>query len=73
VILVTPYIVKPVDDPSQFLTPTDGMEPSNDFERILLGRLSKETPMLEDSERPDPESPLAAMAGIGGDAGFLLR
>ncbi len=73
VILVTPYIVKPVDDPSDVKTPLDGMEPADEYERILLGRLSHETPMADDSEKPDPDSPVAMMSGMGGDAGFLMR
>ncbi len=73
VILITPYIVKPIDDPSQVATPLDGMVPATDFERILLGRLTGETPMQEDSEAPTPDSPAAAFSGVGGQAGFLMR
>ncbi|MDX2096004.1 MAG: type II and III secretion system protein family protein [Alphaproteobacteria bacterium] len=78
VILVTPYIVKPVDDPSKLLTPLDGLNPANDFERIVLGRLTSESPMLPDSAKPEAavpgqSSPDAAFAGVGGHAGFLLR
>lgn len=73
VILVTPYIVKPVDDPTKFATPLDGLVQANDFERILLGRLTSETPMLPDSAKPAPNSPPAVFSGIGGNAGFLLR
>lgn len=73
VILVTPYIVKPVDDPSQMMTPLDGFKPATDFERILLGRLSGETWMLPESAKPQQNSPAAVFSGIGGDAGFLIR
>jgi len=73
VILVTPYIVKPIDDPSLLATPLDGLKNATDFERILLGRLSGETAMLPDSAKPDPQSPAAMFSGIGGDAGFLMR
>lgn len=73
VILITPYIVKPIDDPSQVVTPLDGLVPATDFERILLGRLTGETPMQEDSEAPTPDSPAAAFSGVGGQAGFLMR
>ncbi|MEM7041528.1 MAG: type II and III secretion system protein family protein [Pseudomonadota bacterium] len=38
VILVTPYLVKPVDEPVM-ATPTDGYQAPNDIERILEGRL----------------------------------
>ncbi len=49
VILVTPYIVKPVDDASQLATPTDGLVPATDGERILLGRLHGETPIIPEN------------------------
>ena len=73
VILVTPYIVKPVDDPSKLATPLDGITPASDFERILLGRMTSETPMLPDSAKLEPNSPTAVFSGVGGNAGFLMR
>ena len=36
-IVVTPYLVKPVDD-SQIVLPTDGFKAANDAERFLLNR-----------------------------------
>lgn len=72
VILVTPYIVKPVDDPDQITTPLDGMKRPTDFERILLGRLSGEA----DEVMPDSKAgatPASVFSGAGGQAGFLLR
>ena len=38
VIIVTPYLVRPVDDPSDIHAPTDGFRPPNDLDRLLLGR-----------------------------------
>ena len=38
VMVVTPYIVRPVDDPAQMRTPSDGFTVPNDLERILLLR-----------------------------------
>ncbi|MCW3475827.1 type II and III secretion system protein family protein [Limobrevibacterium gyesilva] len=38
VIIVTPYIVRPVNDPSALKLPTDGFQPPNDIERLLLLR-----------------------------------
>ncbi len=73
VILVTPYIVKPVDDPTLLATPLDGMTPASDYERILLGRLTSETAMLPDSAKPTTNSPAAVFSGVGGSAGFLMR
>ena len=37
VIIVTPYLVKPVDD-RQIALPTDGFEPPDDVDRVLYGR-----------------------------------
>jgi pilus assembly protein CpaC len=38
VIIVTPYLVKPVSDPSSLHAPTDGWQAPNDIERILYLR-----------------------------------
>jgi pilus assembly protein CpaC len=38
VIIVTPYIMRPVNDPTALRLPTDGFRPPNDLERILLLR-----------------------------------
>ena len=38
VIIVTPYLVKPVDDPDAIHAPTDGFRPANDLDRVLFGR-----------------------------------
>lgn len=38
VIIVTPYIVRPVSDPRALALPTDGLRPANDIERLLLLR-----------------------------------
>jgi len=59
VIIVTPYIVQPVDKPSDLHLPTDGLVMSNDLEQILLGRLSK--PAAEARPR------------LAGPAGFMLE
>jgi pilus assembly protein CpaC len=38
VIIVTPYIVRPVNDPNALHLPTDGFRVPNDFERIIMMR-----------------------------------
>jgi pilus assembly protein CpaC len=38
VIIVTPYIVRPTDDPRAFAAPTDQFKPATDLERLLYGR-----------------------------------
>lgn len=70
VILVTPYIVRPVDDPKKLATPLDGYTPASDYDRIVLGRLNGETPMKPDSAKT---SPAAIFSGVEGEAGFLMR
>jgi len=60
VILVTPYIVRPVSDPAVLRTSADGWRPPNDLERILL---------LRQSGRPSA----TPVAHISGDAGFIVQ
>lgn len=40
VIIITPYLVKPVNSPSDIALPTDGQRSPNDAERVLLGRMA---------------------------------
>jgi pilus assembly protein CpaC len=67
VIIVTPYIVRPVSKGTALKLPTDGFTPASDLERIFLDRLTKEA------------KPGAAEAiGVGGarlhgDAGFIIE
>ena len=42
VIIVTPYIVRGVKDADKLMTPTEGYVPTNDFERLVLGKLYRE-------------------------------
>ncbi len=49
VIVITPYLVKPVNA-SQIVLPTDGYKAPDDFQRILGGQLSGSTP----NDRPKP-------------------
>lgn len=45
VIIITPYIVRPVSDPRTLALPNDGFRPANDIERILLHRqVSRQVP-----------------------------
>jgi len=61
VIVVTPYIVRPVSDPNALHLPTDGYRAPNDFERILLLRQTGRTP-----------APGAARR-FPSDAGFMVE
>ena len=40
IIVVTPYIVRPIDDPRSIRLPTDAWRPATDIERVLFGQIS---------------------------------
>ena len=64
VIVVTPYLVKPVNA-GQIALPTDGLHTATTTERVLLGR---EVKGRSDERRPGPTSaaPVAVTPGVGG-------
>ena len=62
VILVTPFVVKPVDDVAALRLPTDNVTPPTDLERILIGR-QVGLPKAGDTVR----------MRIPGDAGFIVQ
>jgi pilus assembly protein CpaC len=62
VIIVTPYIVRPVNDASALRTPIDGWRPPTDIERILLLRQSGGNPVN-----------FQAPKRIPADAGFMVE
>ncbi len=68
VIIATPYIVRGVKESEKLLTPADGYEAPNDFERILLGR--------HHSSRPagtGAHDDMIAAFKLNGDVGFVLE
>ena len=70
-IVVTPYIVRPIDDPRSIRYPTDAWQPATDLERIMLGFVASPTP-----RRVTPGSPLpqtTAPPHLLGDAGFEVE
>ena len=68
VIIVTPYVVSPVKDPGKLLTPTENLETPSDFERILMGRLSKS----KKPGRGEVTEGQVAKYKLNGDVGFNL-
>jgi pilus assembly protein CpaC len=68
VILVTPYLVRPVDEPVMAL-PTDGYRAPSDIERILMGRLH--SAQLQPG-RGGPLSP-EGTPRLAGPVGFVLE
>ena len=54
VIIVTPYIVEPVSDPSKLAAPTDGFRPATDLDRLVNQRqLARGNPMPQLRSRTD--------------------
>lgn len=65
-IVVTPYVVRPSDDPRAIALPTDRVHEAGDLERILLGRLEKRADPAIGSDRPAPPR-------LRGGAGFIVE
>jgi pilus assembly protein CpaC len=63
VIIVTPYIVKPINDPNALHLPTDGWRAPTDIERILYLRQSA----------PGYAGTTAPVRHIPADAGFMVE
>ncbi|MFZ0695346.1 MAG: secretion system protein, partial [Alphaproteobacteria bacterium] len=66
VIIVTPYIVRPVSG-MKMASPTDGLVAPNDYDRVLLGQAYK--PQLQD-KNPAPVGPDGK--GLSGPVGFMM-
>lgn len=71
VILVTPFIVRPVSDRAKVQSPLDGYVPPTDLERILLGKLYKESGEEDEGSAPVP-LPADAPA-LHGNGGFIVE
>jgi pilus assembly protein CpaC len=67
VILVTPYIVKPIGDMRMAAAPTDGLVAPTDRERILEGTLYK-----PQAQRTPPGPALPSGRRLIGQTGFML-
>jgi len=66
VIVVTPYVVRPVANPSMLRLPTDGYRPPSDLERILLLRqTARRADSAQIGNQPTPHIP--------GNAGFIVQ
>jgi pilus assembly protein CpaC len=66
VIIITPYLVRPVSDPTVLRLPTDGWQPPSDLERILLLRQSARSPNQTGMADVPP-------GHIPGQAGFIVQ
>jgi pilus assembly protein CpaC len=67
VIVVTPYVVRPVDASTRLALPTDGLIHSNDADRLLLGHARR-----VNLERRRPSVVGQGGQGLVGPAGFVL-
>jgi pilus assembly protein CpaC len=65
VIVVTPYVVRPVANPTVLRLPTDGYQPPTDLERILLLRQTGRQGGAEAANLPTTRIP--------GNAGFIVQ
>ncbi|HEV2676368.1 MAG TPA: type II and III secretion system protein family protein [Aliidongia sp.] len=72
IIIVTPYIVKPIADPKMIRLPTDGLRPPTDIERMLLGRIGG---IRKEGSEYDDRLAVERLSGprLQGDAGFELE
>ena len=72
IIIVTPYIVKPIDDPKSIRLPTDGLRPPSDLELMLLGKISGSRAVPSEY---DGQLATERLNGprLSGDAGFELE
>lgn len=71
VILVTPYLVKPVAA-NALQSPTDGFVPPNDVDRLLHGRLVSSAPTAAPVHNAE-SGESAADAGVVGPVGYVLQ
>jgi pilus assembly protein CpaC len=76
IFIVTPYLVKPIDDPNRLKLPTDGISTPNDLERIFRGRIAIGTSAeASPNATAAPPSSVSVLTGprLAGDAGFDLE
>lgn len=71
VIIVTPYLVRPVAT-SKLMLPTDGFVPPNDIDRWAHGRMNSEVPTPSPVKAAE-SAPDVAQAGLVGDVGYVLQ
>lgn len=72
VIVITPYLVKPVDNQSRIALPTDAYSTPGDVERVLMGQLTgqrKPTPRPVPTMAPQP--PARPTVGLTAPAPFM--
>jgi pilus assembly protein CpaC len=75
VIVVTPYIVRPVNSPTQLRLPVDGFVPAGDFDRVFLMRQRAQGTGPNMTVRPSQAALASAShsADLPANAGFVLH
>ncbi|MBV8938988.1 MAG: type II and III secretion system protein family protein [Alphaproteobacteria bacterium] len=74
VILVTPYIVRPVSDRAKIKSPLDGYVPPTDLQRLLLGQLYDSQARDEEGSAASARVDLTPDApALHGEGGFILE
>lgn len=68
VILVTPYIVRPIAEQNAVQTPLDGYVPPTDLQRLLYGNLYQQEPMGEEKREG-----LHLLPQLHGEGGFITE
>lgn len=71
VILVTPYIVRPVSERDKLKSPLDGYVPPTDLERLLLGRIY--SPQDAEEGAPPVELDMKDAPRLHGEGGFIVE
>ena len=67
IIIVTPYVVRPVAEGPSLRLPTDGSAPASDIEQIFMDRLTRPSP-------PGGAAPIGLNgARLRGNAGFIYQ
>ncbi|HEU0067150.1 MAG TPA: type II and III secretion system protein family protein [Sphingomonas sp.] len=71
VIIITPYLVKPVNNAADIALPTDGVKSASDLSRILLGNLDggnsgerRPTPTMAPIDAPRPNMGVGVVAPV---------
>lgn len=65
VIIVTPYLSRPVRAQAELMTPIDGYYPPTDVQRLLFGKLYQEQPITEVE--------IETLGKLHGQGGFILE
>lgn len=73
VILVTPYVVRPMAEREKVKSPIDGYTPPNDLQRLMIGKLYDEQAPANDDAPKVPDAILERAPRLHGDGGFILE